>query len=41
MQVPRLEVESELLPLAYATATAKPDLRPTPQLSATLDPLTH
>ena len=25
MEVPRLEVESELLPLAYTTATATPD----------------
>ena len=42
MEVPRLGVELELQLLAYATATAMPDLelhlRPTPQLMAILDP---
>ena len=43
MEVPRLEVESELKPLAYATATAMWDpshvyLWPIPQLMAMLDP---
>ena len=31
VKVPRLGVESELQLLVYATATAKPDLRPTEQ----------
>ena len=42
MEVPRLGVQSELLPLAYARATANARyelrLQPTPQLKATLDP---
>ena len=42
MEVPRLGVESELLPLAYTTAKTMLDLklhlRTTPQLMATLDP---
>ena len=38
MEVPRLGVESELQPPAYATTTAMTDLQPTPQLTATLDP---
>ena len=37
MEVPRLEVESELQLPAYATATAMPDLLPTPQLAAIPD----
>ena len=38
MVVPRLEVELELQPPAYTTATATQDLRPTPQLMAMRDP---
>ena len=44
MEVPRLGVKTELWLLAYAIDTAIPDpshelcLRPTPQLTATLDP---
>ena len=42
MEIPRLEVESELQLLAYATATATPDLNHIcdlcPQLAAILDP---
>ena len=37
-EVPRPGVESELQPPAYTTAPAMPDLRPTPQLTATPDP---
>ena len=39
MEVPRLGVQLELWPQAYATATASvPPLQPTPQLTATPDP---
>ena len=46
MEIPRLRVDLELQPSAYATATAMPDPswvcdRPTQQLTATLNPLTH
>ena len=38
MEVPRLGVELELQPLAYAKATAMQDLQPTSQLTAVPDP---
>jgi len=43
MEVPRPGVQSELQLPAHNTANtrSKPGLRPTPQLTETLDPLTH
>ena len=41
MEVPRLGVELELQLPAYTTATATPDLRPTPKITATPDALTY
>ena len=38
MEVPRLEVESELQLPACATGESEPCLQPTPQLTATPDP---
>ena len=38
MEFSRLGVKLELPLLAYVTAAAMPDLRPPPQLTATLDP---